>query len=75
MMAGAKVAMMASVLLREGPERAHQILVDLKVWMKEHDYVSIKQMQGSMNQKATNDPHALRRTNYIEELNSFKNLP
>ena len=75
MMAGAKVAMLASVLLREGPERAHAILVDLKVWMKEHDYVSIKQMQGSMSQQATRESHALRRTNYIKELNSFKNLP
>ena len=75
MMAGAKVAMMASELLREGPERAHQILVDLKVWMKEHDYVSIKQMQGSMSQQATRESHAMRRTNYIKELNSFKNLP
>ena len=75
MMAGAKVAMLASVLLREGPERAHAILVDLKVWMKEHEYVSIKQMQGSMSQQATRESHALRRTNYIKELNSFKNLP
>ena len=75
MMAGAKVAMMASELLKGGSKRAHDILVDLKIWMKEHEYESIRQMQGSMSQQATNDPLSMRRTNYIKELNSYKNLP
>jgi dihydroorotate dehydrogenase (fumarate) len=75
MMAGAKVAMMASELLRHGTERVRLILADMKVWMKEHEYESIKQMQGSMSQQSTRDPHALRRSNYIKELNSYKFLP
>ena len=75
MMAGAKVAMMASELLRNGTEQVRLILADMKVWMKEHEYESIRQMQGSMSQQATRDPHALRRSNYIKELNSYKVLP
>ena len=75
MMAGAKVAMMASELLHNGVERVRHILADMKVWMKEHEYESIRQMQGSMSQKATNDPYALRRSNYIKVLSSYKDLP
>src|SRR5512141_2165297 len=52
MMAGAKVAMMASGLLHNGEESIGPILTDLKAWMKEHEYTSIKQMQGSMSQKS-----------------------
>lgn len=75
MMVGARVAMMASELLKRGPGRVTEILTDVENWMKAHDYSSIKQMQGSMSGKATHDPHALRRSNYIKELNSFKLLP
>jgi dihydroorotate dehydrogenase (fumarate) len=74
-MAGAKVAMMASELLKRGPGRAAEILADLERWMIEHEYESIKQMQGSMSAQAMREPYALRRANYIKVLNSFKYLP
>ena len=75
MMAGARVAMMASELLERGPGRAAEILAELERWMIEHEYESIKQMQGSMSAQAMREPHALRRSNYIKVLNSFKYLP
>jgi dihydroorotate dehydrogenase (fumarate) len=75
MMAGAKAAMLASELLAKGPGRVTQILADLESWMKSHDYDSIKQMQGSMSEQANHNPLALRRTNYIKVLNSYKSLP
>jgi len=75
MMAGANVAMMASELLKNGPARTTEILAELESWMTEHDYDSIKQMQGSMSAQAMREPHALRRSNYIKMLNSFKYLP
>ncbi|MFH2039658.1 MAG: dihydroorotate dehydrogenase-like protein, partial [Chloroflexota bacterium] len=75
MMAGAKVAMLASALLKHGPGRASEILADLEQWMETHDYSSIRQMQGSMSEQATHNPRALRRSNYIKELNSYKSLP
>jgi len=75
MMAGARVAMLASALLKHGPGRASEILADLEQWMNAHDYTSIRQMQGSMSEQATHNPRALRRSNYIKELNSFKSLP
>ncbi|MFN2115054.1 MAG: dihydroorotate dehydrogenase-like protein [Anaerolineae bacterium] len=76
MMAGAKVAMMTSELLRNGPERGAEILADLQAWLEEYDYESIAQMQGSMNQKSVAEPAAFERANYMKALRSFeKALP
>lgn len=72
MMAGANVAMMASVLLQKGPKRVSKILGKLEGWLEEHEYESIRQMQGSMSQKAVADPAAFERANYMKVLNSFK---
>src|SRR5512139_2773671 len=48
MMAGAQVAMVASALLWNGSlQRVQEILTHTEAWMAEHDYQSIKQMQGS----------------------------
>jgi dihydroorotate dehydrogenase (fumarate) len=75
MMAGAKVAMMASNLLRNGEQVIPSMLSELEIWMKEREYVSIKQMQGSMSQKSVKEPAAFERANYMNVLNSFRDLP
>ncbi len=75
MMAGAKVAMMASELLQNGIGRIPEILHDLETWMEEHEYSSIKQMQGSMSQKSVAEPAAFERANYMKVLSSFQDLP
>ena len=75
MMAGAKVAMMASSLLHSGEQAIGPILSDLEEWMKEHEYESITQMQGSMSQKSVKEPAAFERANYMKVLNSFRDLP
>jgi dihydroorotate dehydrogenase (fumarate) len=71
MMAGAKVAMMASALLKKGPAHATKVLKKLKAWMVENEYESIRQMQGSMSQGAVAEPAAFERANYIKVLSSF----
>jgi len=75
MMAGAKVAMMASNLLHNGDRVIGPILNDLEAWMKEREYESIQQMQGSMSQKSVKEPAAFERANYMKVLNSFRDLP
>jgi len=75
MMAGAKVAMSASMILREGYDKVTSVLEDLVNWMEEHEYDSIKQMQGSMSQQSVSEPAAFERSNYIRILNSFRDLP
>jgi dihydroorotate dehydrogenase (fumarate) len=72
MMAGAKVTMLASVLLKKGPQKAAKILSKLEGWLETNEYESIKQMQGSMSQQAIADPSAFERANYMKVLDSFK---
>lgn len=75
MMAGAKVAMMASNLLHNGERAVAPILSELEMWMKDHGYESIRQMQGSMSQKSVKEPSAFERANYMKVLGSFRDLP
>jgi dihydroorotate dehydrogenase (fumarate) len=75
MMAGAQVAMVASELLWDGStKRVNEILDHTQTWMAEHEYVSIKQMLGSMSQRSVKDPAAFERANYMKVLNSFREL-
>ncbi len=39
--------------------------------MEEHEYESIRQMQGSMSRKAVAQPEAFERANYMKVLGSF----
>ncbi len=75
MMAGAKVAMTTSAILREGYDRVPVILTELQAWMEAHEYESINEMQGSMGQPSVAEPAAFERSNYIQILNSFRDLP
>jgi dihydroorotate dehydrogenase (fumarate) len=75
LMAGAKVTMMTSELLQNGPHRIHEILSSLVVWMEEHEYESVKQMQGSMSQLHVADPAAFERANYMKVLESWRPDP
>jgi len=71
MMAGAKVAMMASVLFEKGIPYLESMLNDLVTWMEEHEYRSIQQMQGSMSQKSVKEPERFERANYVRVLSSY----
>jgi dihydroorotate dehydrogenase (fumarate) len=71
MMAGARVAQVASVLLRHGIGHLSVILKDLAKWMDEHEYESIKQMQGSLSQQNVAHPAIFERANYMHVLSSY----
>jgi len=75
MMAGAKVAMMTSVLLQKGIRHASSVLADLMRWMEEHEYQSIQQMQGSMSYRSAPNPAAFERVNYMRTLSSYVLAP
>lgn len=75
MMAGARVAMMASELLAKGLGRIPELLAGVTAWMEEHEYASIQGMQGSLSQKAVREPAAFERANYVKALRSYRPLP
>jgi dihydroorotate dehydrogenase (fumarate) len=71
MMAGARVAMMTSALLKHGIDHLTEVRGGLVHWMEEHEYESVRQMQGSMSQGAAADPAAFQRANYMKVLRSY----
>ena len=75
MMAGARVTMIASELLKNGYSRIPDILATMQSWMEEHEYTSIQQMQGSMSQQSVKEPAAFERANYMRVLSSYHDLP
>ncbi len=64
-------AMMASALLKRGISYLDTICTELLVWMGEHEYDSIRQMQGSMSRNAVPQPKAFERANYVKVLSSY----
>ena len=71
LLAGADVTMLASALLRRGPGHLRQVVAGLGSWLEEHEYASVAEMKGSMSQKASPDPGAFERANYIRSLVDF----
>jgi dihydroorotate dehydrogenase (fumarate) len=70
-MAGASVAMTTSELLQNGVGQVAKILDGVRLWMEEHEYVSVEQMKGSMSQGAVAEPAAFERANYMKVLSSY----
>ena len=75
MMAGARVAMTTSALLKNGIGHLEKLHSDLLAWMEEHEYASIRQMQGSMSYRSVAQPAAFERGNYMKVLSSYALRP
>jgi dihydroorotate dehydrogenase (fumarate) len=71
-MAGAHATQMVSALLQHGPGRLRRVRDDLERWLEEHEFESVRQMQGSMSLLRSNDPGAYQRANYIRLLQSWE---
>ena len=71
MLAGARVAMTTSALLHHGIGHAQRLVLDLERWLEEHEYESIRQMQGAMSARRVGDPTAFERANYMKVLGSY----
>jgi dihydroorotate dehydrogenase (fumarate) len=70
-MAGAHATQMVSALLQHGPEHLRQVRRDLERWLEEHEFESLRQMQGSMSLVRCSDPASYQRVNYIRLLQSW----
>jgi len=68
LMVGANVTMMCSSLMRHGVNHVRHVERELRDWMEEHEYSSIRQMQGSLSQLAVPHPSAFERANYMKVL-------
>jgi dihydroorotate dehydrogenase (fumarate) len=77
LMAGARVAMMTSVLLQRGIDHLTAVREQAVRWMAEHEYESVRQMVGSLSYRNVPDPAAFERANYLRVLRShaLKDVP
>lgn len=71
LLAGADVAMMASALIGDGPQRLADVLRELRDWLTEKEYESVEQLKGSVSQRAVADPDVFERSNYLKALASY----
>jgi dihydroorotate dehydrogenase (fumarate) len=71
MMAGANAVMLTSALLKHGIEHLSVVRDGMAGWMEEHEYESIRQMQGSLSQKNCPEPAAFERANYMKILTQY----
>jgi dihydroorotate dehydrogenase (fumarate) len=67
-LAGANVTMMASALLRLGPRHLTTVVEGVRTWFTEHEYESLDQARGSLNQANAPNPAAFERANYMRTL-------
>jgi len=71
-LAGADVAMMASVLLMSRIDYLEHMLVHMGEWMEDKGYESLEEMKGAMSSASVADPGAFERANYIKILQGFR---
>jgi dihydroorotate dehydrogenase (fumarate) len=71
LLAGADCVMLASALLQRGPGHIATLLEGIERWMADRDYASVRQLKGSLSQRACPDPAAFERSNYMKALKSY----
>jgi len=71
-MAGASAVQVVSALLHQGPGQLKKLRDEMVRWMEDHEYESLRQMQGSMNLLRCPDPAAFERANYTRILQTWR---
>jgi len=65
LMVGADVTMFASELMLNGIDRLAAVRAELVDWLVEHEYTSVRQLQGSLSQRSVTFPAAFERSHYV----------
>ena len=71
LLVGADVVMLASALLRHGPEHLATVLAEMGRWFDDHSYESVGQARGSVSQASVPDASAFERANYVRTISSY----
>lgn len=70
LLVGANVACTTSAVLTHGPAHARSMLEELQAWLVDHDYDSVRQLQGSMSADNVPDPGEFERAQYMKVITS-----
>jgi len=73
LLAGADAVMVASVLMKNGPQYLSFLLKETINWLEARDYRSLAEVRGVMSRQNVKNPEAFERVNYIKVLESFGN--
>lgn len=71
LLAGANVTMVASTLLKHGPEYVSTLIEGLEEWLVKNQYDAVGPMIGSVCHQRSADPSAFERANYMKALTQF----
>ncbi|MBL9077311.1 MAG: dihydroorotate dehydrogenase-like protein [Planctomycetes bacterium] len=71
-MCGAHCVQLVSALLKGGAERTSTLCAEVRRWLQDHGYESLRQMRGSMDHSRSPDPKALERANYMRALQTYR---
>jgi len=73
LMVGASVVMSASELLKNGINRAEELLREFSNWLDINEYESADSLRGVLSQRSIAHPAAFERANYMKALTLFDN--
>lgn len=68
---GSKAIMVASALLKNGPDHVALLIAEMRTWLEGNEYESVRQMQGSMALGTAPNPDAFVRANYMKMLVTY----
>ncbi|MDJ0832361.1 MAG: dihydroorotate dehydrogenase-like protein [Gammaproteobacteria bacterium] len=71
LLAGSDVCCMCSALLENGSEQVTRVLHGLQDWMQQHDYSSVRQLQGKLSYLHAANAADYERANYQEVLENY----
>ena len=69
--AGADAAMLASALIRNGPDHLRTMLAEIAWWMEHKHFTSVEQIKGCLSQHRASNPGAFERVNYMRTVTSL----
>lgn len=70
-LAGADAVLLASVLLKRGPEYLAVLSSGMSRWLEEHECESVEQVKSSVDHGHCPDPSGYERSNYMRALTSY----
>jgi len=71
-LAGARAAQVASVLLARGPAVVGEMLAEMEAWLQQRDFTGIGQVRGKLSQAAVAEPAAYERALYVQALQTYR---
>ncbi|HEX5444622.1 MAG TPA: dihydroorotate dehydrogenase-like protein [Pirellulales bacterium] len=71
LLAGADVGMLASALIRGGPDRLSEMVSGLTDWLSNRHFASVEQIKGLLSRGRATDDSAFERVHYLQSLMSL----